>query len=91
VLWLRAEAARRGRYPAAHPTALGELDASGNVFPLEAEVMAARGQLGLPREPRDAAHDPGEAAVLRRLLDALGLKGLAPARRPFEGEGGGQA
>ena len=91
VLWLRAEAARRGRYPAAHPTALAELDTSGNVFPLEAEVMAARGQLGLPREPRDAAHDPEEAESLRRLLDALALRALAPTRRPFEGEGGERA
>ena len=86
VLWLRAEAVRRGRYPAAHPTALAELARSANVFPLEPEVQVVRGQLSLPREPADTAHDPGELEAFLRLLELVAFDELAPPRRPFEGE-----
>jgi len=89
ILWLRAEAARRGRYPAAHATALAELSRGGNVFPLAPEVVAVRSQLSLPREPPDVAHDAGALSAFLRLAEALGIPRLQPPRRPYPGETGG--
>jgi heterodisulfide reductase subunit C len=89
ILWLRAEAARRGRYPAAHPTAMAELARSGNVFPLEPEVRTVRGQLSLPREPADTNHAPDELAAFHRLLENIGFESLVPPRRPYDGEDDG--
>ncbi len=84
ILWLRAEAARRGRYPSAHPTAMAELAQSANVFPLEPEVRTVRGQLSLPREPDDTAHAPEELAAFHRLLEAIEFGDLVPPRRPYD-------
>lgn len=96
ILWLRSEAVALGRYPAAHPTALAEIARTGNIFPLEAEVRAVRGQLSLPLDPPDCAHDEEELEAFLRLLDVLAFEELAPARSPYtdeiveeEGDGGG--
>jgi heterodisulfide reductase subunit C len=89
ILWLRAEVARRGRYPAAHATALAELLRGGNVFPLAPEVVAVRSQLSLPKEPPDVGNDAGELAAFQRLAEALGIPRLQPPRRPYPGETGG--
>ena len=98
ILWLRGEAVALGRYPAAHPTALAEIARTGNTFPLDAEVRAVRGQLSLPLDPPDCAHDEEELEAFHRLLDVLGFEELAPKRRPYPGEretdddeGGGEA
>ena len=87
VLWLRAEAVRRGRYPAPHVTALEEIGRTGNTFPLEDDVRKVRGQLSLPLDPPDCAHDEVELAVYRRLLEVVNLAELAPPRRPWPDEG----
>ncbi len=96
ILWLRSEAVALGRYPAAHATALAEIARTGNTFPLEAEVRAVRGQLSLPLDPPDCAHDEEELEAFRRLLDVLAFEELAPARISYkeeiiegEEEGGG--
>ena len=98
ILWLRGEAVALGRYPAAHPTALAEIARTGNTFPLDTEVRAVRGQLSLPLDPPDCAHDEEELEAFHRLLDVLGFEELAPKRRPYPGEretdddeGGGEA
>ncbi len=92
ILWLRAEAVRLGRYPAPHSTALAEIARTGNTFPLEDEVRVVRGQLSLPLDPPDCAHDGEALATFHRLLEVLGFDHLAPTRRPYTGEdGGGQA
>jgi heterodisulfide reductase subunit C len=87
VLWLRAEAVRRGRYPAPHTTALAEIARTGNTFPLDNEVRKVRGQLSLPLDPPDCAHDDDELAAYHRLLVVIGLDDLVPTRRPWPGEG----
>ncbi len=86
ILWLRSEAVALGRYPAAHPTALAEIARTGNTFPLEAEVRAVRGQLSLPLDPPDCAHDEEELETFRRLLDVLAFDKLAPERIPYKEE-----
>ena len=86
ILWLRAEAVRLGRYPAPHTTALGEIAASGNTFPLDDQVRATRGRLSLPLDPPDCAHDEEELAAFQRLLEVIGFQDLAPERRPYPGE-----
>ena len=87
ILWLRAEAVRLGRYPAPHSTALAEIARTGNTFPLEDEVRVVRGQLSLPLDPPDCAHDEEALATFHRLLEVLGFDRLAPTRRPYHGEG----
>jgi heterodisulfide reductase subunit C len=87
VLGLRAEAVRRGRYPAPHTTALAEIARTSNTFPLDDEVRKVRGQLSLPLDPPDCAHDEGELAAYHRLLEVIGFDDLAPARRPWPSEG----
>jgi heterodisulfide reductase subunit C len=90
ILWLRAEAVRRGHYPAAHISALAEIALSGNTFPLDDEVRAVRGRLSLPLDPPDCAHDPEELASFHRLLEVLGFAVMAPERIPYpNGEKGG--
>jgi heterodisulfide reductase subunit C len=89
ILWLRAESVRRGRYPAPHTAALAEIADSGNTFPLDDQVRATRGRLSLPLDPPDCAHDPGELAAFKRLLDIIGFHDLAPRRRPYPGEEAG--
>jgi heterodisulfide reductase subunit C len=86
ILWLRAEAVRRGRYPAPHSTALAEIAASGNTFPLDDQVRATRGRLSLPLDPPDCAHDEEELAAFQRLLEIIGFHDLAPDRRPYPGK-----
>jgi heterodisulfide reductase subunit C len=86
VLWLRAEAVRRGLYPASHVTALREIATSGNTFPLDDQVRAVRGRLSLPLDPPDCAHDEEELATFQRLLDVLGFRDMAPERRPYAGD-----
>lgn len=86
ILWLRGEAVALGRYPAPHSAALAEISRSGNTFPLEAEVRAVRGQLSLPLDPPDCAHDPEELAAFQRLLEVLAFEDLAPERRPYADE-----
>lgn len=86
ILWLRAEAVRRGRYPASHATALAEISSSGNTFPLDDQVRATRGRLSLPLDPPDCAHDMRELVTFKRLLDILGFQDMAPPRRPYEDE-----
>ena len=86
VLWLRSEAVAVGRYPAPHSTALQEIARSGNTFPLEPEVRSVRGQLSLPLDPPDCAHDEEELAALLRLLEVLAFEDLAPERRPYADE-----
>lgn len=86
ILWLRSEAVALGRYPAPHTAALAEISRTGNVFPLEAEIRAVRGQLSLPLDPPDCAHDPEELAAFHRLLEVLAFEDLAPERRPYAGE-----
>jgi len=90
ILWLRAEAVRRGFYPAPHTAALEEIARSGNTFPLDDEVRAVRGRLSLPLDPPDCAHDEEELATFHRLLGVIGFADLAPPRRPYaaEDEGG---
>lgn len=83
ILWLRAEAVRRGLYPAPHTAALEEIGRSGNTFPLDDEVRAVRGRLSLPLDPPDCAHDEEELATFQRLLRVLGFADLAPPRRPY--------
>jgi len=90
ILWLRGEAVALGRYPAAHTLALAEISRTGNTFPLEAEVRAVRGQLSLPLDPPDCAHDPEELAAFHRLLEELAFEDLAPERRPYAGEDNGK-
>jgi heterodisulfide reductase subunit C len=87
ILWLRAEAVRLGRYPAPHSTALAEIARTGNTFPLEDEMRVVRGQLSLPLDPPDCAHDGEALTSFHRLLEVLGFDRLAPARRPYPGEG----
>jgi heterodisulfide reductase subunit C len=86
ILWLRGEAVRLGRYPGPHSTALAEIARTGNTFPLEAEVRAVRGQLSLPLDPPDCAHDEEALGAYHRLLENLGFDELTPPRRPYEGE-----
>ena len=83
ILWLRAEAVRRGLYPASHTTALEEIARSGNTFPLDDEVRAVRGRLSLPLDPPDCAHDEEELATFHRLLEVLGFRRMAPPRRAY--------
>ena len=45
-----------------------------------------RGQLSLPLDPPDCAHDPEELAAFQRLLEVLTFDDLAPERRPYVGE-----
>ena len=86
ILWLRAEAVRSGKYPAPHIAALEELARSGNTFPLEPEVRVIRGQLSLPLDPPDCAHDEGEMDAFGRLLEVLGFSDLAPTRVLYDAE-----
>ncbi len=83
ILWLRAEAVRRGLYPAPHTAALEEIGRSGNTFPIYDEVRPVRGRLSLPLDPPDCAHDEEELATFQRLLRVLGFADLAPPRRPY--------
>ena len=87
VLWLRAEAVRRGLYPPSHITALREIASTGNTFPLDDQVRATRGRLSLPLDPPDCAHDPEELAAFHRLIEVLGFEKMAPPRREY-GSGG---
>lgn len=91
IIWLRSEAVALGRFPAPHTSALAELARSGNTFPLEPEVRTVRGQLSLPLDPPDCAHDEEELEAFHRLLDALGFEQLAPERRPYTREADGDA
>jgi heterodisulfide reductase subunit C len=86
ILWLRAEGVRRGRFPAPHTTALEEIALTGNTFPLDDEVRKVRGQLSLPLDPPDCAHDEDELAAYHRLLEVVGLDRLVPERVPWPGE-----
>ena len=88
ILWLRAEAVHRGLYPVAHITALEEISASGNTFPLDDEVRAVRGRLSLPLDPPDCAHDEEELAKFKRLLEVLKFADLAPDHRSYPDQGG---
>jgi heterodisulfide reductase subunit C len=90
ILWLRAEAVRLGLYPEPHTAALAEIARTGNTFPLEDEVRVVRGQLSLPLDPPDCAHDSEALDRYRELLVAIGFDGLVPSWRPYpdDGEGG---
>jgi heterodisulfide reductase subunit C len=83
VLWLRAEAVRRGLYPSSHVTALREIASTGNTFPLDDQVRATRGRLSLPLDPPDCAHDPGELKTFHRLIRVMGFEEMAPPRRGY--------
>ncbi len=83
ILWLRAEAVRRGLYPSSHITALREIAGTGNTFPLDDQVRATRGRLSLPLDPPDCAHDEEELATFHRLLEVLVFADLAPPRRSY--------
>ena len=75
---------------APHTAALAEISRTGNIFPLEVEIRAVRGQLSLPLDPPDCAHDPEELAAFHRLLEVLAFQDLAPERRPYVGEDAGE-
>jgi heterodisulfide reductase subunit C len=83
ILNLRSWASGIGLWPEPHRLAVESIGDTGNTFPLEDDIRKLRGQLSLPLDPPDCAHDDEELSAYQRLLEITNFKGLTPRLKNY--------
>lgn len=76
IIAIRNRASREGNRPSIHMAAIRSLLDTSDGFPLSPEVARLRSMLGLPKEPRDVAHDQFERERFRRLVASLPIASM---------------